>query len=227
MNQGMMNTVISAIVGGIVGAGVVFFVSGNKMDMNSLEIEDLRVANLTLTNQAVLLSAEGNPELFIRDGSILAEKVILGNKLVGQQLQAHAMVANRFFATPDNLVHTPMEQWRFFAEIGASTDAGGEIVVRDINGPASVGRPTTTGALLRTGFTPEGFPQMLAIHNVNRSPMEITQNLSERQRQMLNTAAGVMPPTGSFDSGAAAPIHSTPIQGGPAVAQPPGVGTSF
>ena len=221
MNQGMMNTVISAIVGGIVGAGVVFFASGNKVNDN-LEMENLKVANLTITTQATLLNAEGNPELFIRDGSILAEKVILGNKLVGQQLQAHAMVANRFFATPDNLVHTPMEQWRFYAEIGASTDAGGEIVVRDINGPASVGRPTTTGALLRHGFTPEGMPQMLAIHNTNRSPMEITQNLSERQRQMLNTAAGVMPPTGSFDSGASAPIYSPPVHGGPAVATPGG-----
>ena len=217
MNQGMMNMVVSAIVGGIVGAGVVFF-AGNK-DMKNLELEDLRVANLTITKQARLLNAEGNPELFIHDGSVLAEKVILGNKLVGQQLQAHAMVANRFFATPDNLVHTPMEQWRFYAEIGASTEAGGEIVVRDVRGPASVGKATTTGALIRTGFTPEGFPQTLAIHNANRSALPITQDLSEQQRQILSTAAAssVMAPpspSGAFNSNAAAPI------GGPTIATP-------
>jgi len=224
MNQGMMNTVISAIVGGIVGAGVVFFVGGSKVDMDSLELADLKVANLTITNQATLLNAEGNPELFIRDGSILAEKVILANKLVGQQLQAHAMVANRFFATPDNLVHTPMEQWRFYAEIGASTDAGGEIVVRSVGGHAMVGRQVTGGALLRQGFTPEGFPQTLAINNNNRNALQIMQDLSEQQRQMLNTAQGVMPPT-SFDSGASAPIYSPPVHSGPAVATP--VGPSF
>jgi len=214
MNQGMMNTVFSAVVGGIIGAGVVFFAGNNKVDMKNLELDDLKVANLTITTQATLLNAEGNPELFIRDGSVLAEKVVLGNKLVGQQLQAHAMVANRFFATPDNLVHTPMEQWRFYAEIGASTDAGGEIVVRNVQGPASVGRQTTNGALLRVGFTPESFPQMLAMNNGNRSPMPITQDLSEQQKQVLSSAAaGVMPPT-HFDSGASAPI------GVPSIATP-------
>ena len=219
MNQGMMNTVVSAIVGGIIGAGVVFFAGGNKMDMSNLELETLQVANLTITEQAVLVNAEGTPELFIKDGSVLAERVVLGNKLVGQQLQGHAIVGNRVFVTPDNLVATPMDQWRFFAEIGASTDAGGEIVVRSVNGPSSVGRPTTHGALLRTGFTPEGVPQMLALHNVNRSPMAIIQDLSEQQRMMLSTAAagpvGTIP-AGTFDSGA-----SAPIQGGPAVAMPP------
>ena len=204
MNQGlMMNTVISAVVGGIIGAGVVFFAGGSKVDLKNLEFENLQVANLTLTNQAVLLNAEGAPELFIRDGSILAEKVILGNKLVAQQVQAHAMVGNRIFATPDNLVTTPMEQWRFHAEMGASLDAGGEFVVRSANGAASVGRATNTGALLRYGFTPEGTPQTLAIQNATRSLLPITSDFSELQRQQLNAnAAG-----GGFN--------------GPAIAQPP------
>jgi len=213
MNQGMMNTVLSAIVGGVIGAGVVFF-AGGKVDLNNLELENLTVANLTLTTQAVLLNEQGAPELFIRDGSILAERVILGNKLVAQQLQGHAIVGNRVFVTPDNLVHTPMEEWRFFAELGASTDLGGEIVVRSIAGPASVGRPVTTGALLRTGFTPEGGPQILALHNIDRSPMGLSFDLSEQQRRLMNTPAGVVPPTGPFDAGA------TPIQ----QATPPGAG---
>ena len=209
MNQGMMNMVISAVVGGIVGAGVVFFANDNKVDLNNLELENLKVANLTISTQATLLNTEGNPELFIRDGSILAEKVILGNKVVCQQLQGHALVANRIFATPDNLVSTPMEQWKFYAEIGASLDAGGEIVVRSVAGPASVGRPTTAGALLRAGFTPEGGPQVLALQNFDRSPMAISFDLSEQQRRLLSTAAG------SFSSDATAPL-----QNGPAVAQP-------
>ncbi|MCL2709806.1 MAG: hypothetical protein FWE95_02900 [Planctomycetaceae bacterium] len=186
MNQGMMmNTVIAAVVGGIIGAGVVFFAGGSKVDPKNLVFDDLKVANLTITEGAVLLNEKGEPELFIRDGSILAEKVILGNKIVGQQLQGHAIVGNRIFATPDNLVTTPMERWRFYAEIGASLDAGGEFVVRSVNGPSLVGQATTTGALLRYGFTPEGAPQMLAIQNANRSLMQITNDFSAQQRQLI------------------------------------------
>jgi len=214
MNQGMTNTIVSAVIGGIIGAGVVFFAGGSKVDVKSLELEDLRVANLTITTQATLLNAEGNPELFIRDGSVLAEKVLLGNKVVGQQLQGHAIVGNRIFATPDNLVHTPMDQWNFYAEIGASKDAGGEIVVRSVTGPASVGKPTNSGALLRAGFTPEGGAQILAIQNADRSPMPISQDFSDQQRRMLSTAAagsaGVVPPAG-FNSNATTPINGATI----------------
>ena len=211
MNQGMMNTVISAIVGGIVGAGVVFFTSGSKVDMNDLDLKSLKVASLTITEGAVLLNAEGNPELFIRDGSVLAEKVILGNKVVAQQVQGHAIVANRMFATPDNLVSTPMDQWRFFAEIGASTEAGGEVVVRNVSGPALVGKAVTSGALLRYGFTPEGLPQSLAIHNTNRSLMQIINDFSEQQKMALNipTNAGVTTPSaGNYSTNMVAPLYN-------------------
>jgi len=222
MNQGMMNTVVAAIVGGIVGAGVVFFAGNNKVDLDNLEVKNLKVAAVTITEMATLLNAEGNPELFIRDGSILAEKVILGNKIVGQQLQGHAIVGNRIFATPDNLVNTPMEQWRFYAEMGASLDAGGEIVVRSLGGHAMVGKPTTGGALLRQGFTPEGLPQTLAIHNANRSPMSITHELSDQQRQQImsstaaNPAAMMPQPNlpGNFN-GTTAPVNGSTISSNP------------
>jgi len=219
MNQGlMMNTVISAVVGGIIGAGVVFFAGGSKMDMKNLTLDELTVAKLTITDYAELLNAAGDAELYIRDGSILAEKVILGNKIVGQQLQGHAIVGNRIFATPDNLVTTPMESWRFYAEMGASLDAGGEFVARSVNGAAYVGRPTNTGALLRYGFTPEGAPQSLAMHNTNRSVLSITNDFSAGQLQGFNAsagnAAGMVPPPSpsSFDGPASATGGMVPLQ---------------
>ena len=219
MNQGlMMNTVISAVVGGIIGAGVVFFAGGSKMDPKNLTFDDLTVANLTITDHAVLLNAAGEAELFIRDGSVLAEKVILGNKIVGQQLQGHAIVGNRIFATPDNLVTTPMESWRFYAEMGASLDAGGEFVARSVHGPASVGKMTTTGALLRYGFTPEGTPQSLAIHNTNRSVLSIISEFSAGQLQLLNAstgnATGMVPPPNpnSFNGPASTAGGVAPLQ---------------
>ena len=226
MNQGMMNTIIAAVVGGIVGAGVVFFTSGNKVEPTELDLKSLKVASLTITEGAVLLNAEGTPELFIRDGSVLAEKVILGNKVVAQQVQGHAIVANRMFATPDNLVTTPMDQWRFFAEVGASTTDGGEIVVRSVAGPSSVGRATTTGAVLRQGFTPEGLPQLLAVFNSNRSLMEITHDWSEQQKVAMSIPAnaGVTSPLpSSFSSEAVAPLYNN---GASTTANLQGVGTT-
>ena len=206
MNQGMMNTVVSAVVGGVIGACVVFFSSGSKMDLANLELENLQVANLTLTKQAVLLNEQGAPEVVIKDGSVLVEKVLLGNKVVGQQLQAHAMVANRIFATPDNLVQTPMDRWKFYAEIGASTEGGGEIVVRSVAGPASVGQATTGGSLLRMGYDPESKPQILALQNHDRSPLDINWTLSAEQKRMLNTPAAHSAGVAPFSSGAASPI---------------------
>ena len=194
---------LSAMIGGVVGAVVVLFATGQMPaimetvyaqaerasvpDVTNGKFKTLEVEELIITRQAKLLNEAGQPELFIRDGSILAEKKILGNKLVGQQIQGHAIVANRMFATPDNLVHTPMEEWRFFAELGASTDSGGEIVVRSIDGPASVGRPTREGSLLRMGHDPEQRPQILAIQNSDRNQVPISFELSEKQKRLLNT----------------------------------------
>jgi hypothetical protein len=224
MNQGMMNTVIAAIVGGIVGAGVVFFAGtgGGKMDMKDVHLENLTVTTLTIKEQATLLNQEGVPEVVLRDGSILAENVILARKMIARQLQGHAMVANRVFTTPDDLFATPMENWRFFAEIGSSLDAGGEIVVRSPAGAASVNQGTSRGALMRAGFDPESRPQIIALNNANRSPMGISYELSETQRQMLAMAQAnpqgmmphgamgdvnpsMMPP--SFNSDATAPLY--------------------
>ena len=209
MNQGMMNTVLAAIVGGVVGASVVFFTSGSKVDTNNLELESLKVANLSITKEAVLLNTDGNVELVIKDGSVLAEKVILGNKLVGQQFQGHAMVANRVFVTPDNLVQTPMDKWKFYAEIGASTEAGGEVVVRSVAGPALVGKATELGALMRMGYTPEGGPQVLALQNFDRRPLAVSFDMSEQQRQILNTptnSAGIVQPSPNSFNGEGAPF---------------------
>ncbi|MCL2711296.1 MAG: hypothetical protein FWE95_10485, partial [Planctomycetaceae bacterium] len=108
---------ISALIGGVVGAAVVLFVTGQNPASLSLEetahaqierlfmpgpgvpaevpngkFKTLEVERLIITEQAVLNNAEGNPEVFIRDGSVLAEKVIIGQKLIGQKIQGHAIV---------------------------------------------------------------------------------------------------------------------------------------
>ena len=228
MSQGLMNTVVSAIVGGVVGAAVVFF-AGGKGDGQNLSVDELTVAKLTITDHASLLNKEGKEEVVIREGSVFAENLVLGRKFIGRQFQGHAIVANKMFATPDDLFATPMDQWRFYAELGASNEGGGELLIRSAAGPALVNRPTSNGALVRVGFDAESQPQMFGLYNPSRSEMQINLGLSERQRQQIATAMagnGVQVP-GGFNSNAAVPFNQQ-LQGNevipPSVANLPGQG---
>jgi len=208
MNQGMMNTVTSAIVGGVIGACVVFFGAAKDTgkDLKDLSVADLKVDNLTIRKQAQLLNADGKEDVVLKEGSVLAENVVLAKKMVARQVQGHAFVANRVFTTPDDLFATPMENWRFFAELGSSADAGGELVVRNAAGAATVNRPTNSGALLRTGYDPEGRPQILALQNYDRSQVEINWKLSDQQVQMLSAAAQPNNAAANFNTNSTVPM---------------------
>ena len=205
----MMKHLIPSFIGGIVGAVVVLiavgqtqtvpFVSeplyaqagrGDVSDVPNGKFKVLEVENLIITNEATLLNNEGRPEISMKDGSVLADKVILGNKIVGKQIQGHAMVANRVFATPDDLTATPMEQWRFYVELGASTDAGGEVIVRDTAGSVVIGKQVSDGSLMRMGYTPEQQPQVLSIRNADRTILPVRFEPSEQQRQLLGQTQG-------------------------------------
>ena len=200
MNQGMMNTVISAIVGGVVGAGVVFFAgSSGKMDLKNAEMENLKVANLTITNEAVLVNKKDEAVAGLKEGNIFADNVVIAKKFVGQQLQGHAIVANRVFTTPDDLMKVPMNEWKFYTEIGSSLEHGGEVVVRNAQGAAMVNKPVTGGALLRAGFDTESNPQVVAIQNLTRSVLNVSNDLSAGQKQQMNNQQATMPP-GAFDN---------------------------
>ena len=194
---------LSALFGGVVGAVVVLFATGQKPTIPAFEetvyaqplanapdapngkFKVLEVENLVISGQASVLGKEGNAEIVFKDGSVLVENMIFSKKMVTRQLQSHAVVANRMFATPDDLVNTPMDQWKFFAEIGTSVEAGGEVIVRSVAGPATVAKPTTDGVFFRTGFDPESQPQILALQNSDRSPVQINFGLSEQQKKML------------------------------------------
>jgi hypothetical protein len=208
MKQGMMmNTVISAIVGGVIGAAVVFFgaAKGTSGDVKELSVADLKVGKLTITEQASLLNKEGREEVVLKEGSVLAENVVLGKKFIGKQFQGHAFVANRVFTTPDDLIQTPMENWRFFAELGSSIKDGGEVVIRSASGPASVNKPISGGAVIRTGFDPEARPQILALQNANHGLLPINFELSAQQKQMLSDANAPASAATNFNGNASAP----------------------
>jgi len=156
MNDKLMGQIVSALVGGIVGAAVVFFAGGKT------KFESLEVANLKITKTATLVNAEGKEDVVIREGSVLANNVILGKKFIGTQYQGHVFVGNRIFTSPDNLMEKPMDQWRFFTEMGSTLDAGGEMIVRSANGANVVGQPVNSGVILRAGFNPNNSPELFA-----------------------------------------------------------------
>ncbi|MCL2742591.1 MAG: alanine and proline-rich secreted protein Apa [Planctomycetaceae bacterium] len=163
MSEKLVSSVLSALVGGVVGAAVVFFM-GAKTKFDNLE-----VAQLKITQQAVLVDKDGKDDVILKDGSVLANQVVLGKKFIGTQYQGHVFVGNRIFTTPDNLNEKPMDQWRFFTEMGSSNELGGEVIVRSKNGANVVGQEVTQGWILRNGFDANNEPGVLAVSNQNKA----------------------------------------------------------
>ncbi|MDR2440082.1 MAG: hypothetical protein LBE12_12040 [Planctomycetaceae bacterium] len=168
MSDKIVSSLFSALIGGIVGACVVFFMSGKT------KFDTLEVGSLKITKLATFLNAEGKDDVVIKDGSVLANNVVLGKKFIGQQYQGHVFVGNRIFTSPDNLVETPMDKWKFFTEIGSSDEMGGELIVRSPHGANVVGQPVNTGALFRVGFDKgNDAPQLFARSNENGGILHI------------------------------------------------------
>lgn len=161
MSEKIVTSVISALVGGIVGAVVVFSFAG-KTSFDSLE-----VGKLTIKEEAKVLNEKGEEMIVMKEGSLLANTAIASNKFIGRQYQGHVFVANRLFTTPDDLNAVPMAQWRFFTEVGSSNERGGEVIVRSPNGATVVGQEAKQGFLMRTGFDEKDNPQLFAIANQN------------------------------------------------------------
>ncbi|MDR1964396.1 MAG: hypothetical protein LBQ50_11500 [Planctomycetaceae bacterium] len=167
MSDKIVSSLFSALIGGIVGACVVFFLSG-KTKFDSLEVGTLKI-----TKQATLQNAEGKDDVVIKEGSVLANNVVLGKKFIGTQYQGHVFVGNRMFTSPDNLIDTPMEKWEFYTEIGSTKDLGGEMIVRSPSGANVVGQPVNTGLLFRAGFDKGDTPQLFVRSNQNGATLQI------------------------------------------------------
>ncbi|MDR0520759.1 MAG: hypothetical protein LBH00_02775, partial [Planctomycetaceae bacterium] len=201
MNQGIVNTVISAVIGGVVGAAVMFF-GGSS----SPKYKELTVGKLVIEEQATLKnSKDGKDDVVIKEGSVLANNVVLGKKFIGTQFQGHVFVANRMLTTPDDLIAAPMDKWRFCTEIGSSSVAGGEIVVRSADGAAFVGQKIVNGVLIRTGFDEESNPQIWAFQNANKQFSKVSFDPSAKQLQLAANAASGTANAGVFNAANVAP----------------------
>lgn len=167
MKEKIVISVLSAVIGGVVGALVVFTTAGKT------QFENLEVGNLTVTKQAKLLNDKGEDDIILRDGSVLANNVILGKKFIGTQYQGHVFVGNRMFTSPDDLTTKPMNEWRFYTEIGGTEEFGGEMLVRSPSGASIVGKQSQEGNLFRVGFDPGDNPQIFARSNKNGAVLTV------------------------------------------------------
>lgn len=166
MKEQLMTSVVSALVGGAVAAIAIFSNGGNTSKMDSLEVGSLKVTkelNVQMDNSA-------NPLLMIKDGGTITSGSFIANHVMANQVSGSVLVANRLFTTPDNLAQTPMNQWRFFTEMGASPQAGGELIVRSPNGAFVAGSPgVEQGQFVRVGFNMNDLVEVIAANNVTKA----------------------------------------------------------
>ncbi|MDR2115099.1 MAG: hypothetical protein LBP87_01835 [Planctomycetaceae bacterium] len=228
MSDKIVSSLFAALIGGIVGACVVFFMSGKT------KFEALEVGSLTITKQATLLNAEGKDDVVIKEGSVLANNVILGKKFIGQQYQGHVFVGNRIFTSPDDLMATSMEKWKFFTEIGSSEKVGGELIVRSPHGANVVGQPVNDGILFRAGFGEDDAPQLFVKSNQNGGTLHIPflpprqqPNAETPQENGTGTPANAAAPAPATETSATAPATppASVVTPTPAVAENTGNAT--
>ena len=194
MNKRIPDHLISALIGGVIGAVVVLLATGQMPTSISVHAQTesgivpeppngkfkrLEVENLVITNQAVLRTAEEKDGVVIKEGSVLADNVVLGKKFIGTQYQGHVFVANRIFTSPDDLQTKPIDQWRFFTEMGSTIDSGGEVIVRSSNGPNIVGKEVAEGRMIQTGFDQNNQPQIFVRDLANGDQFNVLKSLEK------------------------------------------------
>jgi hypothetical protein len=132
----------------------VVFLIPEKTKFDTLEVRELNI-----TGQAQVFSGDkenkDKPDVLINVGGVFARHSLVGERVVGRQMQGHIFVANRMLTSPDDLIGTPITQWSFFTDIGSSTEKGGEVIVRSKSGAVSgtnLDKIEPDGWVLRAGY---------------------------------------------------------------------------
>lgn len=157
----LIQFLISGLTGGLVGLIVIWIYLPKK----GTHLEELEVDSLVV-RQKLTVRADGNDgdALLVKDGSLFVKNRVVATQFLGSQIASSIVVSNRQLTTPDDIFATPPEQWRFYTELGGSTDDGGEILVRSRNGANSIGKSLDDGVMIRVGFDPTESTQLVT-HN--------------------------------------------------------------
>ncbi|MDR3110651.1 MAG: hypothetical protein LBU65_13365 [Planctomycetaceae bacterium] len=169
MREKIINSVISAIVGGITAFIVMWWCTPKTVHINSLEVGTLNVTEqLSMRSNSV-----GNDEILMKSGSIILQNKVVASQFLGTQVSASVLVGNRIYTSPDNLFATPMNDWKFFTELGSDPLNGGELLVRSPKGGNSVHAKIEDGIFIRMGFDSTDKVTFYAQHNASTIPLEI------------------------------------------------------
>jgi len=152
MKSGMMNTVFTAVVGGIVGAVVTMVIGGTFFKSEIPEsFEKLKVGEL-IVSQKMMLWEDGkdDADLLIQNGGILAK-----TRVIATQLSCNTVLANCVLTTPDHPA-SRLDECEIFTEMGSSKTEGGMLTVRSHDGG---------NILARQGGIPSGWAYTISYDN--------------------------------------------------------------
>ena len=160
MKSGWMNTIMAAVVGGIVGGVVAYLCmafSPSSISQSAFpeSVEKLKVGELIVSDK-MLLWKDGDEDasLLIQNGGMLAK-----TRIIAQQLCGNAVLANCVLTTPDD-TRNQLENCHIFTEMGSSPTEGGMLTVRSPGGGNVLANPegVTTGLAYTISYTNQGFP---------------------------------------------------------------------
>jgi hypothetical protein len=157
MKSGLFNTIVAAIVGGVVGAVVVYACGAFSTSGLPEKIDKLKVGELNNTEKMMLWEdGKDNWNLLIQNGGLLAS-----TRVIAQQVCGNAMLANCVLTTPDNPTN-PLEQCEIFTEMGSSKTEGGLLTVRSPDGGnVLANQGVSTGSAYTVTYESSGAPVCL------------------------------------------------------------------
>jgi len=125
-----MPSLVSAVLGGIVGAALVLYLGGNT-HKNPDSFDKLKVKELVVSEKFLLWKdGKDDADLLIQDGGILAR-----TKVIATQVCGNAILGNYVYTTPDDFIKKPLGQCAIYTEMASRADQGGIFTVRSAKGP--------------------------------------------------------------------------------------------
>lgn len=142
MKEKIFITILAAVVGGVVGAGGVFYLQKNDQPQTVASFDELTVKKIKISD-TLMLWPEGkdDADLIMTQGGILAR-----TRLIATQICGNLIMGNAVFTTPDN-PQNQVDQCRIYTEMGSNPNTGGAFVVRSPRG----------GHVLSQGVAPSGY----------------------------------------------------------------------
>ena len=220
--QGSFNTVIAAVIGGVVGA-VVAFACGTFWAPTSFN--KLKVGELIVSEKMTLWEdGKEDASLLIQNGGILATTRVIATQVCG-----NAVLANCVLTTPDNPI-SPLDQCEIFTEMGSSKTEGGLLTVRSPDGGNVIANQgVNSGWAYTVTYDATANPVCLLQRNDNGQRV-LGQFIAIPPGQNGTIAVMAMPvpaaqqgaqsPEMSQTVPPGAPMNPNPIQGGP-MPEPP------